>query len=93
MNPHQNEELRHAVLEVLATRHPTALQTSSIRRRIEQNEVLDFRITDEDVNAALMFLAGLTPPLIEFRNDPLGSTKYASASSAGVLAYERGTLQ
>lgn len=92
MTPGQNEELRHAALEVLATRHPSALATRSIIRRIEGDKMLDFKITDEDVNAALMFLSGLTPPLVNFTRDQLGSTQYSAATSAGVLAWERGTL-
>lgn len=93
MTPLQKEELRHAVIEVLATREGSALPVTAIRRRIEQNNVLDIKLTDDDVGAALMFLAGLNPPLISFTHDTLGSTQYAQATSPGVLAWERGTLK
>ncbi len=36
------QELRHAALEVLATRHPTALDLAAIARRIERDRLVDF---------------------------------------------------
>lgn len=91
MNPH-TEELRHAVLEILATRgQQTALRVDRIRSRVGTGQYLESKITDEDVGAALMFLAGLK--LVDLFHDPLGSTQYAKATSEGVLAYERGSLR
>lgn len=88
MNPTQKEDLRHVVLEIIALRHPTALSVSAIRRRAE-NEV-DFKITDEDVETTLEFLRGLS--LTKFETDGLGTTKHWQATSAGVLANERGKI-
>lgn len=87
MNAQQNEELRRVTLEVLAIRFPTTLQVSSIVRRINDAALLDFKATDESVAAALEFLKGLDE--VRTRDDPHGSTKYWSATSKGVLAWER----
>lgn len=88
MNPRQNEELRHIVLEVLANRHPLAFEPHSIRRRAEPE--LDFKITDDDVTVTLEFLRGLG--LVKFETDGLGSSKHWQATSNGVLANERGKI-
>ena len=82
----QNELLRHAVLEVLAVRHPSAITTAAVRRRISIE--LDFEAALEDVEAALEFLRGIK--LVGMEQDDLGSTKYWAATSEGVLKYERG---
>ena len=43
----QNEELRHAALEVLAVRHPTAHPLHAVRRRIDKDHLIEFRYDDE----------------------------------------------
>ena len=86
-DPEQNEILRKAVLEHLATRHPTAHTAPAIRRRLERE--VDFEPFLADVEAALKFLAGMTPPLAKSEPDSVGSTAYWSATSEGVLAWER----
>ena len=90
MNAQQNEELRHAALEVLAVRHPTAHPLHAVRRRIDKDHLIDFRYDDDALNAALHFLAGLD--LVVVNLDELGSTGHFSATPRGVLAHERGTI-
>lgn len=88
MNAQQKEDLRKVVLEAIALRHPTALTISGIRRRVEAE--LDFKITDEDVEAALQFLKGLGLATVQFAD--LGSSQHWQATSKGVLANERGSV-
>lgn len=85
MTPEQNETLRHAVLEMVALRHPTAQPGRAIRRVVARE--VDFALDDEAVRAAAEFHVGLGNFSSEI--DPLGSTKYYQATPAGVLAYER----
>lgn len=84
----EKEDLRHLVLEITALRYPVALTASAIRRRAETE--LDFPITDADIEAMLEFLRGLA--LCRFETDDFGATRYWHATSAGVLAHERGKL-
>ena len=88
MNPQEKQDLRHVVLETIALRHPTALSVNAIWRRVKAQ--LDFEITESDAEAALEFLRGLG--LVKFETDGLGSAKYWQATSAGVLANERGKI-
>lgn len=84
-----NEELRHAVLEVIALRFPTALPVKSIGRRVRDDAMVDFAFTDEETAAALEFLKG--EQLADFTEDSLGSSRAWRATSAGVKRYERGS--
>lgn len=86
MDANQRELLRHVVLEILADRHPAALPPPAIRRRAAPE--LDGPITDADLMSALEVLLGLGHVTREI--DPMGSTVYWQATSAGVLAHERG---
>lgn len=86
MTPEQNEDLRHAVLEIVASRHPTALPVRAIRRHAA-NEV-GFQIDDAATMAAAEFHVGLGNFTVA--PDPLGSSKYYTATPQGVLAFERG---
>lgn len=88
MRAEQAEQLRHAVLEVLATRFPTALPPGGIRRRIAMDAAVDFGYSDEELNAALEFLR--QEKLVFFTQDPLGASKYWGSTSEGVKACERG---
>ncbi len=81
----QKEDLRHAVLEFLTLRHPTASPARAIRRTIARE--VDWNVAEEEVNAALELLEGLG--LVRHELDNLGATKYWQATSAGVLAQER----
>jgi len=80
------ELLRHATLEVLAARHPTALPFPGIRRRIAQQ--LDFPFHDSDLESALDF--GKSQGWLTFTFDEAGSSKWWSATAAGLLKIERG---
>jgi hypothetical protein len=88
MNAPQKEDLRKVILEVIALRHPTALTVQGIRRRAEPE--LDFKITDEDVTAALQFLKGLGLATVQYAD--LGSSQHWQCTSKGVLANERGEV-
>lgn len=82
------EELRHAALEVLASRPGIALPLPGIRRRIEQGNLIDGKIADEELRAALAVLISLG--LADVAHDKLGSTEHFQATGEGVLAFERG---
>lgn len=86
MTPEAKEDLRHAVLDVVALRHPAALTLRAIGRAVARE--LAGPLADEDVLAAAEFHVGLGHFKVE--PDPLGSTKYYTATPAGVLAQERG---
>ena len=65
-----------------------ARKAEEIRRAI-----LDFHPEPDEFTAALTFLEHFTPePLISRKTDALGSTYFYQATSAGVLAFERGAL-
>jgi hypothetical protein len=87
MKPNQNEELRRACLDVLASRHPTALEPRAIRRRIVQERLVDFEFDDPALDSALEFLAG--QKRLECAVSEYGSTKYWRATAEGMLAFER----
>jgi hypothetical protein len=84
----QREELRHAALEVLASRPGISLDLPAIRRRIEQPRLVDDPFTDGELRQALAVLIALG--LVRLTYDPLGSTEHFQAEAAGVLHYERG---
>lgn len=81
----EKEMLREVVLEVLSARHPAALTLAGIARRASIE--VDFQVSEEDAHGAVQLLSGLG--LANREVDPLGSTPYWRASSAGVLAVER----
>lgn len=83
----QKEDLRHEVRTALAIRHPAALTPRQLMRMVKKE--LDFLFEEPDVIAALELLRGLSPAETDFTADPLGTTKYWRATSAGVLAHER----
>jgi hypothetical protein len=86
MNAQEKEELRHAVLECLAARHPAALNLDQIWKRAAKQ--LDFGFERLEVEPALAVLEDLK--LVQVQQDSLGSTRYWSATAAGVLLIERG---
>ena len=83
-----SETLRHAAREVLASRPGNALDLRGIRRRIELGKLVDFNFTDADLRGALSFLLGLEH--LTSTHNSLGATEYFIATSAGILAFERG---
>lgn len=89
MTAPQFEELRHAVLEVLASRHPTALSEDAIARRIIAEQLVDFRFEQSTQRSALEFLRD--KGMVKMQTDTLGSTAYWTATADGQLAYERHT--
>jgi hypothetical protein len=86
MDAQEKEDLRHAILKVVADRHPAALPVRAISRHAAREVGFAFR--DEDAEAQCLFLVGMH--LLAQAPDPLGSTKYFSATPQGVLARERG---
>ncbi len=87
LSPVQKNELRLAVLRVLAVRHPSALTARQIAHRAAAE--VDFAIRETDVVSALELLRSLTPPDAEAIPDPLGATLYWRATGNGVIALER----
>jgi hypothetical protein len=87
LNAQQNEELRHAVLRVLAERFPAALTTKQVHHRVAME--IDFAVSAESVEAALIFQTGVVPPNIAMVEDEFGTTKHFRATSQGVLVNER----
>lgn len=86
MDAEEKEILRHGCLDFLVIRHPAALPVRAIRRGLTRE--VSFEVHDNDVEAACQFLVGLGHA--QPASDPLGATKYFSATSQGVLARERG---
>ena len=81
----QKEDLRHAVLEALAVRHPAALAPRQLVRAVKKE--VPFLFEETDVTAACEILRGLL--FAEFTLDELGGTKYWRATSNGVIHFER----
>ena len=81
------EDCRYAVRHLLAVRHPAAYDAGTIRRLVAKGGE-DYSLPR--IEAALAFLAGLPEPQARFERAGLGTTRYWSATSAGVLADERG---
>lgn len=88
LTPAQNELLRKATLHALAIRHPTALPAPAIRSRLVGDQILDFPVDDKSLESALLFLENRK--LLQFITDDMGTTRYWTATAAGVLADERG---
>lgn len=86
MTHEEKEILRHALLEVLAVRFPTAHNTRAIRRMVARE--VAFPVAEEDVQRELMMLVGLKHASVT--PDPLGSTQHFAATPDGVIANERG---
>ncbi len=85
MNSTDAEQLRHALLEALNARAGVALPARGLRRRVETE--LAFKITDEEVQAALVFLKD--KELVTFDYDALGGTQWWRITAAGTLFIER----
>lgn len=87
------EELRRAALDFLAVRQAVAFESAIILERIIRSRALDFQPEPDEFAAALAFLENFSPePLIKFKSGLLGSSRFYQATSAGVLAFERGAL-
>ena len=90
LTPQQKEDLRLAIIEVLAVRYPSAFPPLGITRRVIQDKMLDFDPPHAEVEAALQFLAEKN--LVRFIFQDVGSTKHWSATADGVQKYERNQL-
>jgi hypothetical protein len=87
------EQIRQAILDFLAERQHVAFMPEVILERIGRSHFLDFRPEPDEFTAAITFLENFSPdPLIKHSTAVLGSTRFYQATSAGVLAFERGTL-
>lgn len=84
----QNEALRFAARETLAARAGVALDLRGIRRRIDQEKLVDFTYTDDDLRAALAVLISLRQVAVS--HSTLGATEHFQATAEGILAFERG---
>lgn len=89
LNPQDMELLRHAVLRYLGMRFPLAFSPRAIAIHLRSRQEVDLPFADEDVAQACAMLSGMQPELLHGDTDPLGSTVYYRATSAGVLAWER----
>jgi hypothetical protein len=83
--------VRQAVLEFLATRQSLVYTVADIVDRVQNSNLLDFRAEADEITAAIIFLEDLK--LVGSKRAALGRTLYYQATSAGVLAFERGTLE
>lgn len=86
MDAQDKEDLRHKVLEILAERQPAGVTSAGVLR-IASRE-LGMTLTETDVDAALELLRGLGFAI--YNQDTMGTTKYWSATAAGVIKHERG---
>jgi hypothetical protein len=87
----RNEEVRLAILAFLAPRQAIAAGEDVILDRVPKTGRLGFAPTREEMLSALAFLQSLD--LVRKVRERLGSSLYYQATSAGVLAHERGTLE
>jgi len=85
MTTEDKELLRQAVLETLASSYPVP-RTEAALTRLAQRQV-PAGVLETDVLAALHILKQLA--LAEFTFDTLGSTRWWTATAAGVLQIER----
>ncbi len=81
------ELLRAAVRAYLVQRRPAAFAVAGIHGALVNRRLVDFPITAEQVARECDFLEGLGQ--LTHHRAELGSTKFYSATSAGVLAHER----
>lgn len=85
------ELVRLAVLEFLATRQSLSFEPAMIVDRVIKSGLLDFEPEAGEVTAAIAFLEDLK--FITHQKRTVGRTRFYQATSAGVLAFERGTLE
>ncbi len=82
----RRDECRQKVLGFLSDRQALAHHPQTVCRRLNAGHVHDFTI--DEVEAALAFRVSAGHALVVYPEG--GSTKYYQATSAGVLAHERG---
>lgn len=86
----RSEQTRRAIMEFLSPRQTLKFDAASIQNRIIKLNVLDFTPDADDIAQALTFLRGLH--FVDYMHGAVGSTPFYQATSAGVLATERGEL-
>jgi hypothetical protein len=84
--PMTPEDLRYEVRRLLYGRQLTAADAASIRHGLLRWGI---EVTETEIAAACMFLAGLNPPQVTTHRAGLGSSQSWQITSAGILAYER----
>jgi hypothetical protein len=84
--PMSPEDLRYEVRRFLAGRPTVAADLSTLRHGLARWGVT---ATDAEIQAACMFLAGLTPAQAQQHYASLGSSLSYQITAAGILAYER----
>lgn len=84
--PMSPEDLRYEVRRFLAGRPTVAADLSTIRHGLARWGVT---ATEAEIQAACVFLAGLTPAQAEQHRASLGSSLSYQITAAGTLAYER----
>ena len=82
----RREECRREVRRYLAERTPLAFDAPTIRRKLRLDGD-DF--SDEEIEAAAVFLHDLQPPQTQLMPEELGATRRYRITSAGILAHER----
>ena len=85
------EQVREVVLEYLADRQELSYDMPLLLERLNKSRALDFKIEPDDLTGAIAFLEGRGFITHSFHR--LGSTRFFQATSAGVLAHERGTIE
>jgi hypothetical protein len=90
-SPQRSEAIRLAVLGFLAPRQAVAIDLETLVHRVNRSGLMDFVAVDQEIVSAVAFLLNLK--FIEERRAMLGSSRFFQATSAGVLAFERGTIE
>lgn len=80
------EDARYEVRRFLYSRPTIASDAATIRHNLARWGV---QLTEAEITAAAMFLAGLTPPQVEIHKAALGSSQTFQITSPGQLAFER----
>lgn len=80
------EDHRYEVRRFLYSRSTVACATATIRHGLTRWGVT---LTDHEIAAAAMFLAGLNPAQVQIHHAALGSSQSFQITSEGQLAYER----
>lgn len=91
MTAQQTDELRHAIVEFLALRHPNAYQAESIKRMLVNRQILDFTPTDSEVVSSLALLVekGIVNRILE----SIDIVPAWQISGDGLLHYQRARFQ
>ncbi len=89
--PLRSETVRIALLAFLSPRQSLSFDLPTLLFRLNRSGQIDFKLQPDDLTKAVAFLEG--KEYIKHTVSALGSTRFYQATSAGVLAHERGTLE